>query len=1129
MGILLLGAPSQVPFGKINLGLTAPSLQQNATPFINLWKGCNTNITYTQSGVGFRTDAPQGTTVFGLGSAFPLFADADCESISPLPAGTTLINRSIWQFSTPSGGDVVGQYPPQWAGQQFTIDWTGATDWTISVNDSVRGTVASGTSPFTFTWPTTYGFPTGANVIIYVNQSAGTLSNPPKNIRIYKTNFAVGGKTGAQRLAAGEVIDPDYAASLAAGCGTFRVMDWMATINNNVTNSYANIPTETNNNWGAGGPSGLRGMPVSVIVKTALATNKNPHITIPSLFMCQKYKDIQSITRATSPVVTTLGPHTWSNGDTVILNSTGVFVLINHVSYATSTFTSNAHGMVNGYPLMLGTTDGQHADGSTYPTGVSKAFPYYACNVTANTFQIASTQANALAGTNLTLSGSLRGPIITPAIKSITGGSLYTNGTYTNVPITGGSGTGMLATVVVSSAAVSSVSITNIGNNGYAVSDTLSCSAASIGGTGSGFSFNLFPENDGLGTITGGSGYTNGTYTVVSLTGGSGSGAQATVVVSGNAVTSVTITSSGNNLYINGDALSCLASSIGGTGSGFSVPITQTTFNLYLNMNLNRYTVSNTNPSGNTFQITGPGSDTTILTSGSLNGGFSMSPYDISYINTQVGLLAGYFRDNLPAPFCPTYEVDNEIWNFGTRVFFNFNGQARGKFSDSVNQVVGYMQGVFAQAVKTAYAGDRTRYKMVFGGNQMFGDLFGAGLQGGWNAYIADNPGVVATDLFDHLLGNTYFQTSYNNNGSAVACTFGTNTVTSSGALAGFPVKLATSGALPSGLTVGTLGTAAATRSSSLVMATISGNVLTVAANLSNGDSSGTILAGSTLALPGVIPVGTTIAAYGTGGTTGTGGSGTYQISNSLTVSALTVFYCGTPYVPGTGPIYWLVGTGPNFGLATTPGGSPVSFTGPGTGSHTLQRCPVDVVNFLMTQSLALNISTPATYPTPFTYYNQEITNDLYDARWTAGTGELGQGTHFKFCILSAIDSYNYYYNTYLAPGKLLAGLSQTSYEGGQNCPPQTAVSSTTAGFLLENDPTWQALYYNQNYCQGQADNMAQMDAGCRSVPNGFYKTSQFLDCNPFGVQAQSGIYGAKEYIGDNNLRWQGIVSVNNS
>jgi hypothetical protein len=72
------------------------------------------------------------------------------------------------------------------------------------------------------------------------------------------------------------------------------------------------------------------------------------------------------------------------------------------------------------------------------------------------------------------------------------------------------------------------------------------------------------------GTLVGGSAYTNGTYTVVALTGGSGSGAKATIVVSGAAVTSVTITTAGNG-YIVGDTLSAAAASIGGTGSGFSV------------------------------------------------------------------------------------------------------------------------------------------------------------------------------------------------------------------------------------------------------------------------------------------------------------------------------------------------------------------------------------------------------------------------------------------------------------------------------------------------------------------------------------------------------------------------------
>lgn len=72
--------------------------------------------------------------------------------------------------------------------------------------------------------------------------------------------------------------------------------------------------------------------------------------------------------------------------------------------------------------------------------------------------------------------------------------------------------------------------------------------------------------------LVGGSSYTNGTYTTVPLTGGSGTGAEATIVVAGNVVTTVTITTDGNG-YVVGDQLSATAASIGGTGSGFSVDV----------------------------------------------------------------------------------------------------------------------------------------------------------------------------------------------------------------------------------------------------------------------------------------------------------------------------------------------------------------------------------------------------------------------------------------------------------------------------------------------------------------------------------------------------------------------------
>lgn len=79
-----------------------------------------------------------------------------------------------------------------------------------------------------------------------------------------------------------------------------------------------------------------------------------------------------------------------------------------------------------------------------------------------------------------------------------------------------------------------------------------------------------------LGAITGGSAYTNGTYTNVPLTGGTGSGATANITVSGGAVTAVTLVSRGTG-YTASDSLSAAAANIGGTGTGFAVPVSSIT------------------------------------------------------------------------------------------------------------------------------------------------------------------------------------------------------------------------------------------------------------------------------------------------------------------------------------------------------------------------------------------------------------------------------------------------------------------------------------------------------------------------------------------------------------------------
>lgn len=79
-------------------------------------------------------------------------------------------------------------------------------------------------------------------------------------------------------------------------------------------------------------------------------------------------------------------------------------------------------------------------------------------------------------------------------------------------------------------------------------------------------------------TLVAGSLYTNGTYTNIPLTGGTGTGARANIIVSSNQVTSVTITTAGNG-YVVGNILSANAANIGGTGSGFAFTVTQVSGN----------------------------------------------------------------------------------------------------------------------------------------------------------------------------------------------------------------------------------------------------------------------------------------------------------------------------------------------------------------------------------------------------------------------------------------------------------------------------------------------------------------------------------------------------------------------
>jgi hypothetical protein len=146
----------------------------------------------------------------------------------------------------------------------------------------------------------------------------------------------------------------------------------------------------------------------------------------------------------------------------------------------------------------------------------------------------------------------------------ITGGNTYTNGTYVGIPLTTltGSGTAAVATIVVAGNSVTSVTYVNPEDRGYgyAVGNQLSAPASLIGGTGTGFSFLV-------GTVGA------ATFVDVPLIGGTGSLATADIVVNGGKVTTVTMVDRGIG-YAAGNLMSANASDIGGTGSGFSFPVT---------------------------------------------------------------------------------------------------------------------------------------------------------------------------------------------------------------------------------------------------------------------------------------------------------------------------------------------------------------------------------------------------------------------------------------------------------------------------------------------------------------------------------------------------------------------------
>lgn len=166
--------------------------------------------------------------------------------------------------------------------------------------------------------------------------------------------------------------------------------------------------------------------------------------------------------------------------------------------------------------------------------------------------------------------------------------------------------------------------------------------------------------------VSGGSGYTSGTYTYVPIWGGVGWGASANITVTSGSVTSVTIANTGSG-YIVGDKLTVYdgtGGEIGSSGSGFLINVTSTINETDIKPIVDGCAVDSTASTG------GPKSTQRIVIN-SLDANSKTTITDAYYNDTGRLLSTGSASDVL------FYNTDCRSFIGGTLTLFNWDGSSK--------------------------------------------------------------------------------------------------------------------------------------------------------------------------------------------------------------------------------------------------------------------------------------------------------------------------------------------------------------------------------------------------------------------------------------------------------------------
>lgn len=960
--------PVTTPTGRVVLNINEPTYYNNYFPWIDLYKNSESDLEFYNAGSTqiFRTG---GASPGGSNFGIPSAFGVCCDNNGePIDMSVTAptVVRFVKLIYLQSGAGAI--LPPTLSGVSYTFMFTGGIGWTATVNGTLTGAVS-----FTATGASssfTFNMPNAlpCNVFMELAINTGSLASPPKKIHIIPTAFvATFDPTNAATM-----ISPDYINFLKSTAGILRAMPIQSTNVNYTTTGIASIPPIASMDWSFGTSGIYQGCPLAVLAQLALQSNKHLWFNVPALFIGPKTSQFNNT--QTNPLDPALG----------------AFTAANPCVYQPA----NNQPFVNGDTVLPWLLNVNFQGGA------------WCRNV----------KCQGISSSVLSLSG-----------HNFVNGQLIRLGCDVN-----GGGDTSTYPAGVSKATYYYVCNVVAGVSFQIAQIATPSTPITLTGAMKG------PVNQ-LGAITGGTGGTPGTYTNVPMTGGTGATCTATVVVgAGGNVTSVipnytvigTRLSSGSGTgYTIGDTLSALSANIGGV-TGFSVLVGCVDINVQQSLgNGNSFTVASA--ATKSLQFSGPGSDTSFYGSGlaspSINVGastFTTTGQIVNGSQVALGTLDGVFTDQTTYPTGITKGQIYFVVNLAGSTFqlsatrggspITLSGTPVGAFNfyAVINATSGIVSSPFnlsyfqsqidavAQFFKTAFAGTgiRVYYEL---GNEIWGGSSPGTAVGNVQALglgLGAGQGFIANGYMQAAMADQLF-TSYGGDKTKYRMHFVGGGIASS--LLSAPATVIT----------GINAYLTAVSSSKTIAQLFDHVIYTNYYGWSYGPNGSSVTATFTNGSPGTVVVGA-----GAGPATGmpfkfhaTAGSLPAGLSENTT--------------------YWLAGTAPNFNVTATPGGSNINLSGT-LGTYTCYYCRGDVVNELIQQSIALNISLPGTWPTKYDFFAQAMRDDQLAGKWTYLSGG-GTGPNYGISFLtSALASFA---STFLGVGQPLHGLTVMPYEGGDN------------------------------------------------------------------------------------------------